>query len=170
MKHQEAEFYDAYLTIIGDSYAEAAQAAHTDLLSSCASQGSVASTSTHTLSTNTPSSALSSICGSSCELNVPSGVILTIDSDLDVAGLEVAGTLLWSDSTQLQDKASLCSGYIGITGTFQMHISSKTSFVYIKNNGLSHPVLGVRSFGAYQMSSEKPEAVFDIKGKEVKRS
>lgn len=41
--------------------------------------------------------------------------------------------------------------------------------IYLKDNGVSHPNIGVRAIGAYQ-DSGKTKAVIDIKGRGLRRT
>ncbi|GMH71242.1 hypothetical protein TL16_g05599 [Triparma laevis f. inornata] len=171
-KHQEAEFLDAYETIIGDSYSKASQTDPTSLLSSCAAQGTLSESSqtTHTITADKSSSSLTSVCGADCVLTVPAGTTLTINSNLNVAAMEVGGSVIWEQTANSEQ--FLCAGYIGVTGSFTMNLqsSSKTAYVYIKNNGLKHFLLGSRALGAYQNDESQPPAVLEINGNEMRRT
>lgn len=171
-KHQEAEFLDAYETIIGDSYSKASQTDPASLLSSCAAQGTLSESSqtTHTITADKSSSSLTSVCGVDCALTVPTGTTLTINSNLNVAAMEVGGSVIWEQTANSEQ--FLCAGYIGVTGSFTMNLqsSSKTAYVYIKNNGLKHFLLGSRALGAYQNDESQPPAVLEINGNEMRRT
>ena len=160
----------SYSTIIRDSFAEAKQPSRSSLLSECAEKGSVGSTTSHVISGSASSSSLTSSCGPTCELTVPEGATLTMDADLNVASLQVDGSLLWTDGTQAGQVQKLCAGYVAGTGRIEVDVEEKEAFIYVKNNGLSHPILGTRSLGAYQADAGAERAVFDVRGKVMPRT
>ena len=88
-----------------------------------------------------------------------------MDAPLVVGTLTVFGTLVWNDVTQVDDVAWLCAGFVAVNGgQFQMHITSKNSFIYIKNTGIVENTLRMRGFGGYN------NATVSIEGRQMART
>jgi len=105
---------------------------------------------------------------------IPNGVELRMDGNMNVGGLIVRGKLTWTSSTQTVNDQFLCGGYVVVenNGSFEMTLNgNKNGWIYVKNNGASHPELLLRSFGTFKKrwSSDNPR--MEISGRnDLKRT
>ena len=119
---------------------------------------------------------LSAQCGSSSICVIPKGTTLIMNGNLNVAAIVLrGGSLRWDGSTQQDADQFLCAGYVAIenTGEFRLDMSSaqgadKRAYIYIKDNGARHNVLGTRAFGSIGSETVKP--TIDIAGRPLRRT
>ncbi len=107
-------------------------------------------------------------------------------TNLNVGALIIRGSLEWNDSTlhvpatntntnstSTPSSSFLCSGYIAVenNGSWNMNVklNSHTAWIYIKDNGATHPTLRTRAFGAYASNSNESPTI-DIQGRELVRT
>ena len=109
---------------------------------------------------------LLTICGSNDLCIIPEGVTLQVTSSINVGALVVRGKVEWNDSTQDEENAFLCAGYVAMegNGSWDMNIQNKLSWIYIKDNGAVHSKLRSRSFGGMGNST------VNIRGRELVRT
>ena len=113
-------------------------------------------------------------CGTSSICVIESNTIFNMDGNINIAALEIKGTLKWNKNTQSLEDLWLCAGYIAILsgGTFKLDLStnvtnSKNAYIFLKDNGAKHTSLGTRVFGAAGLSSP---AYIDIAGRPFRRT
>ena len=92
-------------------------------------------------------------CSSSTAICVvPPNLRLVMSSSLNVPALIVRGELYWRDTDQGSAEQWLCGGYIAVEdgGKFIMNLQdpTKRAWVYIKDNGATHPIGRKRFFGS----------------------
>ena len=156
---QQKEFLEAWPDVIKDSYDAPLPAG---LKAACSNKGLALATSDakETAAGKTyTSSEIQALCGGgSCV--VSAGSTLNMDGNLNLASLVVKGTLLWSDKTQSDASQWLCAGYLTVEdgGVFNLDVQSgaKEAFVFIKDNGMRHSVMGDRVFGGIKTSAASP--------------
>ena len=97
-------------------------------------------------------------CGDTSSICViPRGLRLIMNDSLNVNALKIQGELYWRDQDQTTDNQYLCGGYVAVegpTGKFIMS-TNKKSWIYIKNNGYTHPSGRTRFFGGVGDTSGK---------------
>ena len=93
---------------------------------------------------------------------------MKMNSPLNVAALRVQGTVHWDKHTQgALSSIWLCAGYVAIEdgGNFTLDMSSnfqQSAYIFIKDNGAKHSILGTRAFGTIGVNKA---AYIDIKGR-----
>lgn len=109
---------------------------------------------------------LLAMCGTNDLCIIPEGVTLQVTSNINVGALVVRGKVEWNDSTQDGENAFLCAGYVAMedNGYWDMDIQSKSSWIYIKDNGAVHSKLRARSFGGMGNST------VNVRGRELVRT
>ncbi|CAF2558252.1 unnamed protein product [Rotaria sp. Silwood2] len=96
------------------------------------------------------SSNLQIFCGTETICTIPADFTVTMNSNLNIAALVLSGSLTWNDISQTSSDQWLCAGYIAVNGgQFNMNLTSKQGYIYIKNNGLKHTTIYTRAFSAY---------------------
>lgn len=135
------------------------------LLESCAKGNTPIPQSENIVTVETSSSDLiikasqvASQCSSLDTCVIPSTLTMEMDVSLQVAALRIEGNVTWTYDSQQIDSMYLCAGYIAIEGSnanWNMDLSTPTGnsntkygWIYILNNGMVHPVLRSRAFGA----------------------
>eukprot|EP00218_Dolichomastix_sp_CCMP3274_P010700 CAMPEP_0170150048 /NCGR_PEP_ID=MMETSP0033_2-20121228/45032_1 /TAXON_ID=195969 /ORGANISM="Dolichomastix tenuilepis, Strain CCMP3274" /LENGTH=66 /DNA_ID=CAMNT_0010387047 /DNA_START=49 /DNA_END=245 /DNA_ORIENTATION=- len=65
-----------------------------------------------------------------------------MDSNLNVGAMVIRGSVIWDDTTQRENAQWLCAGYIAVEegGSFTLDVSARRAYIYLKANGLSHPI------------------------------
>jgi len=99
---------------------------------------------------------------------IPQGVHVHNDMEaLDIGSLTIQGKFTWSDGGIDQQR----TGYLVVTGTgvFEMNVKSNKHVIYIKDNGKSHSMLGIRSMGTYS-SQQSDSPVFIMKGGDISKT
>jgi hypothetical protein len=109
-------------------------------------------------------SQLKSICQEDKLCIIPENVTLIMNDSLNVGALSVQGSVKWSDEMSLEN-SYLCAGYVAIKGSWDMRLESKSAWIYIKDNGASHPMLRTRSFGTMGEN-----AILRIEGRKLQRT
>lgn len=113
-------------------------------------------------------------CGTTNQCILTESSSLIMNGNLNVAALTVQGTIYWNDTTQAQPYQYLCAGFLVVekNGAFRHSIRSisKTSYIYIKNNGATHPNLRTRVFGGYNANSTIYSPTIDINGRTLERT
>ncbi len=108
----EQEFMNLFPTLIKDSFsADLPQ----DLKRTCKDQSSLSNNlPNQQITSSTTSSEVNKICGTSSICTIETGVTVSMNSNLNVAGLIIKGNLVWNDQTQTSDEQWICAGYIGV--------------------------------------------------------
>ncbi|CAF1148840.1 unnamed protein product [Rotaria sordida] len=146
-QQDEAAYIGAFSTLIKDSYSAPLPG---DLVAMCKNQNQVTVSTVKSITTSMLSSDLQIFCGTETICTIPTGFTVTMNSNLNVAALVLDGSLVWNDVTQPSSDQWLCAGYIAVNGgQFDMNLTSKQGYIYIKNNGLKHPMVQTRAFGSY---------------------
>jgi hypothetical protein len=107
---------------------------------------------------------------------VPEGVRLLMTSSLVVDALVVRGQLYWRDTEHVQvEDQWLCAGFIAVEsqGHFVMNVqdATKTSWIFVMNNGAVHPIGGSRFFGGVASHDGMTSSpVIEIKGRTLSRT
>jgi len=117
------------------------------------------------------SNLVSEQCGDHSICTIPFGTTFQVNSSINLGALIVRGVVEWNDSTQVDERAFLCAGFVAIEGhgKWEMDLQNKDAFIYIKDNGATHDHLRSRAFGSVaMMDSDYP--VIDINGHELKRT
>ena len=102
------------------------------------------------------SSSVQQQCGTDTICIIPHAVTVQMDTNLNVGALIIRGGFDWTMNTTPEDDPVLflCGGYIVVehNGAFDMELDTTehTGWIYIKNNGASHPQLRSRAFGTYK--------------------
>ena len=117
------------------------------------------------------SSQISQQCGSSSVCIIPLGVTYQVDSSINLGALVVEGSVEWTDDTQVDMRAFLCTGYVSVEGQgkWTMDLQDKEAFIYLKDNGATHSHLRTRAFGSYAASSTD-YPIIQINGRELLRT
>lgn len=148
----DALFLSEFETLTADSHvAMLPQDLHEECASGSAGQELAVDLPSITVRSGEVSAAdLMELCGVSSVCIVPPGSTLRMTSSINVAALVIEGILLWDDSTQSMDDQWLCAGYVAIErdGQFNLNVVQSRAWVYIKNNGEQHDILGSRAFGS----------------------
>ena len=119
------------------------------------------------------SSEVQTQCGISTICFIPAGIGMKMNSPLNVAALRVQGTVHWDIHTQgALSSIWLCAGYVAIEdgGNFTLDMSSnfqQSAYIFIKDNGAKHSILGTRAFGTIGVNKA---AYVDIKGRPFRRT
>jgi len=160
-QEDEAAYLSTFNDIIGASYKEPIPY---KVQQACVNSGGAINVQNYTITSSTTAQDLVSICNSNTRCIIPQGVTVTLNADLNVAALEVYGTLQWFDGQQQEQY--LCAGYILFySGSVcNINLNQMRGYIYLKNNGLVHPYYGVRFLGA-----ESP-ASLDIIGRPLRRT
>ena len=111
-----------------------------------------------------------SVCKENSICIIPSGTTLQITDNLNVAALIVRGSVEWNDQTS-PDNMFVCAGYVAIeeNGVWDMNVKSKSAWIYIKDNDVSHPHLRTRSFGGVAVNvGDTPRVSID--GRKLERT
>lgn len=163
-QEDEVEYLNAFSTLIKDSYSAPLPQS---LIATCKNQPQTRTTTIKSITESMLSSDLQAFCGTESICTVPSGLTVTMNSNLNVAALVLHGSLIWNDLSQTLTEQWLCAGYIAVSfyfhhkinmfvffikvngGQFNMNLSNKQGYIYIKNNGLTDPIVYTRAFGAY---------------------
>lgn len=111
-QEDEAAYMNAFGTLIKDSYAAPLPE---DLRTRCQNQNQAAGATSRTISNSMTSSDLQAFCGTDTICTVPTGLTVTMNSNLNVAALVISGSLIWSDNTQVANAQWLCAGYIAVS-------------------------------------------------------
>jgi len=114
-------------------------------------------------------------CSPSVTCIISNDVTLLMKTNLNVGSLIVRGRVVWNDETQINKNAFLCAGYVAIEGqgTWDMHLEEKNAWVYIKDNGATHPTLRSCAFGGVATAEDTSDTHYptiDIRGRELKRT
>jgi hypothetical protein len=80
----------------------------------CKNLNQVISVTVISISSSMSSANLQTFCGYNSICTIPTGVTVEMNSNLNVAALNIKGALIWNDATQLSNKQWLCSGYIAV--------------------------------------------------------
>jgi beta-glucanase (GH16 family) len=116
-------------------------------------------------------STYASTCTSTCV--IPAGTDLILDSSMDVTSLTIRGSLTW-DTTK--NGLTLAAGFVVVEQDGIFNLGSlaspmqKAATIYIKNNGATHPTLGVRVFGSYFDGSTSIQPNVQVHGKVKSRT
>ena len=169
----ELRYLNDFSELMEMSYSEPLPA---NLIASCKNAGPIATPeSVPIVETSGSMSAaeVQNLCGTNSICTIPNGAQLTMDGNLNVAALIVKGTLRWTNSSQdSNSKQWLCAGYVVVEDSGLVEVSVKSSsnqaFIYIKNNGMEHPRLGVRAFGADGSARLLPRVY--VQGREFTRT
>lgn len=109
----EAAYLAAFPELIKDSYSAPLPA---ELTTRCKNRLPImADLPTLTISSSMTSTNLQTFCGENSICTIPSGLTVTMNSNLNLAALIVSGTLNWNDATQPTNDQWICAGYIGVT-------------------------------------------------------
>lgn len=108
----EQEFMNLFPTLIKDSFsADLPQ----DLKRTCKDQSSLSNNlPNQQITSSTTSSEVNKICSTNSICTIETGVTVSMNSNLNVAGLIIKGNLVWNDQTQTSDEQWICAGYIGV--------------------------------------------------------
>ncbi|CAF4949646.1 unnamed protein product, partial [Rotaria sp. Silwood1] len=146
-QQDEVAYIDAFSTLIKDSYSAPLPQ---DLARTCQNQNQATKATVKLITNSMLSSDLQIFCGTETICTIPAGFTVTMNSNLNVAALVLSGSLVWNDLSQSSSDQWLCAGYIAVDGgQFDMNLTSKQGYIYIKNNGLNHPAVHTRAFGSY---------------------
>ncbi|CAF3008670.1 unnamed protein product [Rotaria sp. Silwood2] len=146
-QQDETSYIDAFSTLIKDSYSVPLPQG---LAAACKNQNQVTATTVKSITTSMLSSNLQIFCGTETICTIPADFTVTMNSNLNIAALVLSGSLTWNDISQTSSDQWLCAGYIAVNGgQFNMNLTSKQGYIYIKNNGLKHTTIYTRAFGAY---------------------
>jgi len=132
----------------------------------CKGKGSVSITQNVSITASTTAQDLVSQCNVNTRCIINAGVTVQMNTDLNMGALEVNGALVWTDGTQVNNEQYLCAGYIQFNpdSSFNMNLSQKKGYIYIKNNGVSSP-----RFGQRFLVAERP-AQYDMFGRPMRRT
>ena len=111
----EAAYLDAFSTLIKDSYSASLPQ---DLISTCKNGPQTTTTTIKSMTTSMLSSDLQLFCGNESICTVPTGLTVTMNSNLNVAALILNGSLIWNDISQSSNDQWLCAGYIAVRFNF----------------------------------------------------
>lgn len=179
---QTPTYVNDFATLISKSYTMVDMQAPPELQAECANipkqdfpPGMVVVSSTRS---TISSSEVQDQCGTA-NTCVIEGLTLQMDSSLKVHSLIVrnGGKFLWTDDTHpsTEDHIWLCAGYVAmeVGGAFTLKLqeASKHAWIYITNNGATHPSLRTRSFGAVGTKDDSDDQpMIDIQGRELDRT
>ena len=155
-----------FSTLVAASYSQPLPAA---LAAACRSRGAVDSTLPEVSISGTVTAAQATATCGDAVCVISASATLRMTGSLNVGALIVRGLLLWDDTTQAAGASEqwLCAGYVAIEpgGVANISLPSRSmhGVVYIKDNGLAHPVLGTRAFGGY-------DGVVSIRGSPLRRT
>ena len=163
MQGSEAEYLAAWDEVIGDSYSMPlpTEVAH------CRNRGVGDNPTDQVIAEGvTTSQQLQARCGPASVCVIPATASVDMTAPLDLAALVIRGTLTWTDSTQAQPTSWLCAGYVAVEGGhFRLQVSARTAYVYLKDNGATHPHLRTRAFGGVG-----PGSRIDVSGRPLART
>jgi len=110
-QQDEAEYLDAFSTLIKDSYSAPLPR---DLAATCKNQKQAIVSTVKSVTTSMLSSDLQIFCGTDTICTIPTGLTVTMNSNLNVAALVLSGSLVWNDLSQSSSDQWLCAGYIAV--------------------------------------------------------
>ncbi|CAF1388475.1 unnamed protein product [Adineta ricciae] len=146
-QEDEADYINNFATLIKDSYSAPLPR---DLKSTCKSQYQAGVSTVKSITNSMFSSDLQVFCGTDSICTIPTGFTVTMNSNLSLAALVIHGSLVWNDMSQSSSDQWLCAGYIAVDGgQFNMNLTTKQGYIYMKNNGLKHSTIQTRAFGAF---------------------
>ena len=111
-QEDEAAYMNAFSTLIKDSYAAPLPQ---DLRTRCENQNQLTAATSRTIANSMTSSDLQIFCGTDTICTIPTGLTVTMNSNLNVAALVISGSLIWNDNTQVANVQWLCAGYIAVS-------------------------------------------------------
>ena len=113
-------------------------------------------------------------CGTTKHCILPTNSTLIMDGNLNVAALTIQGSVYWNETTQTQPSQWLCAGFVAVeqNGKFKLSLNSavQTAYVYIKDNGATHPNLRSRAFGGYNLNNSFVGPTIDVSGRQLTRT
>ena len=110
-QEDEAAYLGAFSTLIKDSYSAPLPQ---DLVATCKNQPQTTTSTVKSITTSVLSSSLQAFCGTDSICTIPTGLTVTMNSNLNVAALVLNGTLVWNDVSQSLNDQWLCAGYIAV--------------------------------------------------------
>lgn len=150
VQDSEQSYLDNFQTLINDSYSESLPL---DLLNTCKNSEIFNKQNVQNKSItigSITSEQVQKICSNNTICIIETGVIVKMNSNLNLAALVLKGILNWSDSSQILADQWLCAGYVAVNGgQLNMNLIEKKGYIYIKNNNLKHENLSYRALGAY---------------------
>jgi len=111
-------------------------------------------------------SAVKYICEENRLCIIPERMTLFMDDSLNLGALKVHGAIVWNDEVS-PTNSYLCAGYVAIEdqGSLDMQLQTKSAWIYIKDNGASHPQLRSRALGSVGSNS-----MVNIEGRHMNRT
>lgn len=110
-QEDEEAYLDAFSTLIKDSYSAPIPQ---DLIATCKNQPQITTTTVKSITASMLSSDLQVFCGTESICTVPTGLTVTMNSNLNIAALVLNGSLIWNDLSQSLTDQWLCAGYIAV--------------------------------------------------------
>jgi hypothetical protein len=145
----EQLYMESFETLIKDSYSENLPL---DLINACKSKPVFQpSLQIKTItSTSITSAKVQELCSTDSLCVIDTDVVVTMNSNLNLAALIIKGKFEWNDQTQSSNDQWLCAGYIGVDkGEFNMNLTKNKGYIYIKNNNAKNDELSYRALGSY---------------------
>lgn len=145
----EQLYMESFETLIKDSYSENLPL---DLINACKSKPIFKSSlqiKTIT-STSITSAKVQELCSTDSLCVIDTDVVVTMNSNLNLAALIIKGKFEWNDQTQSSNDQWLCAGYVAVDkGELNMKLTKKKGYIYIKNNNAKSDELSYRALGSY---------------------
>ena len=150
VQNSEQSYLDNFQTLINDSYSESLPS---DLLNTCKNSEIFNKQNVQNKSItigSITSEQVQKICSNNTICIIETGVIVTMNSNLNLAALIIKGSLNWNDQTQVSNDQWLCAGYVAVDkGELNMKLTQKKGYIYIKNNNVKSDEISYRALGSY---------------------
>lgn len=178
VQESESEYLEKFNSIIGHSYSSTADSSFAPQgLEECKALGFLTDPEdvevTVTGSGTVSAASVADQCGSKARCIIPSGLTLRMDSSLNLVALIVRGRVEWTGATQNSEHQWLCAGYVAVeeNGEFFLDVqSAAVAWIFIKDNGATHPMLRSRAFGAAAAKGSGFSPTIDISGRSFDRT